>query len=128
MFATRRSASAILHSLAIGLLPAAPLAGLALVRMEPPIRLFRVMTIREDLLLGLTDQDLAALGAGPVAERLARRIVAEGQLSGWRYVVGRGADGAPQLAARHRVAVLRQDALLVEPYHAALPVLPPPAA
>jgi len=90
------------------------------------VRLFRVVTMREDVLLGLTPEDLASLGTGPEVERLARRIATEGQVTAWRYVAGRASDGSMRLVARHRVAVLRQDALMVEPYAAALQVLPPP--
>jgi hypothetical protein len=152
MHMTRRDASATIQRLALGLLMAVPLLGMPQheaaaqgggaqgggaqgggaqgggnpggTRAE--VRLFRVMTMREDLVLGLMPSEIAALGSGPEVDVLARHIVAAGQLSGWRYVVGRAPDGGTRLAARDRVAVLRQDALMVEPYRAALPVLPPP--
>ena len=57
---------------------------------------------------------------------LARWIGSAGQLSAWRYLVGRAPDGSNRLAPRHRIVVLQQDALMVEPYAAALPVLAPP--
>ena len=90
------------------------------------VLLFRVVTMREDVLLGLTPAELESLGIGPEVERLARRIATEGQLTAWRYVVSRASDGGMRLVTRHRVAVLRQDALMVEPYAATLPVSPPP--
>jgi hypothetical protein len=130
---SRRDASLILQRLALGLLVTAPLLGAApprqaMAQSSPTaqVRLFRIMTMREDLVLGLMPAEIAALGAGPEVDVLARHIATAGQLSGWRYVVGRAPDGSTRLAARDRVAVLRQDALTVEPYRAALPVLPPP--
>jgi hypothetical protein len=115
------------------LLVTAPLLGAAPLRpaeaQSTPaaqVRLFRIMTMREDLVVGLMPADIAALGAGPEVDVLARHIAAAGQLTGWRYVVGRAPDGGTRLATRDRVAVLRQNALIVEPYRAALPVLPPP--
>ncbi|MGK7870190.1 hypothetical protein [Falsiroseomonas sp. E2-1-a20] len=127
----RRDASVFLQRVAFGLLATVPLITAAplrpaLAQAAVEVRLFRIMTIREDLVLGLMPAELAALGSGPEVDVLARHIVAAGQLTGWRYVVGRGPDGGTRLAARDRVAVLRQDALTVEPYRAALPVLPPP--
>ncbi|MGG5886095.1 hypothetical protein ACLF3G_03075 [Falsiroseomonas sp. HC035] len=129
---TRRSdASVFLQRMAFALLATMPLIMAAplrpaLAQAAVEVRLFRIMTMREDLVLGLMPAELAALGSGPEVDVLARHIVAAGQLTGWRYVVTRASDGGTQLAARDRVAVLRQDALTVEPYRAALPVLPPP--
>jgi len=129
--APRRSATTLLHGLALALLVTAPVASLssrpALAADPVDIRLFRVVTMREDVVLGVTPAELAALGPGTDVERLARRIAAEGQFTAWRYVVGRAPDGSTRLAARNRVAVLKQDALMVEPYVPALPVAPPPS-
>ncbi len=105
------------------LLAAAPAAA----QTEPPVRLFRIQLSRGEVTIGLTPAELAALGSGPEVERIARRIAEAGQLTAWRYLVGRGPDGATRFMARERVAVLRQEALMVEPYTATLPVAPPPA-
>lgn len=131
MPASRRITAALLQGLAFGLLLSAPVATLgvspALAADPAEVHLFRVVTMREDVVVGLTLVELTALGSGPEVERLARRIASEGQLTAWRYIAGRGPDGLLRLAARNRVAVLRQDALIIEPYAAALPVLAPPA-
>lgn len=98
-------------------------------RPEAPalaVRLYRVVTIGGDLLLGLTGPELEALGAGPEAERLARHIVDRGGVVAWRYDPIRSAEGGVRLVAQDRVAVLRQDALLIEAYETALPIAPPP--
>lgn len=127
MIATR--ATGLLQGLAFGLLlttATTRLEARPIVLPRNGVRLFRVVTMQEDVLVGLTPEELALLGSGPEVERLARRIATEGQLTAWRYVVARGSDGSMRLVARHRVAVLRQDALMVEPYAAALPVSPPP--
>jgi hypothetical protein len=93
---------------------------------DAKVRLFRVVTMREDVLLGLTPAEMAALGSGPEVERLAVHIATEGQVTGWRYRSERSPNGGTQLATHHRVAVLRQDALMLEPYAPALPVVAPP--
>jgi hypothetical protein len=94
---------------------------------SPAVQLFQVRTQRGEVLLGFTPQQLAALGSGPEVERIARRIAEAGQVTAWRYAVGRAPDGSTRLATRDKVAVMRQEAVTVEPYRPALPVVPPPA-
>ncbi|PWS35833.1 hypothetical protein DFH01_19885 [Falsiroseomonas bella] len=121
--AARRAVLALLPSLALGALAAAPAAAQA----EAPVQLFRIQLARGEVTIGLTPAELTGLGTGPEVSRIARRIAEQGQLTAWRYVVTRAPDGSTRLAARERVAVMRQDSLVVEPYRAALPVAPPPA-
>jgi hypothetical protein len=121
MLVTRRSALRLLPALALAFArPAAAQDG-------PPVRLFRLVLQRGEVIIGLTPRELDALGSGAEVERIARRIAAEGQLIAWRYTVSRAPDGGTRLATREKVAVLRQEALVVEPYHPALPVMVPPA-
>jgi hypothetical protein len=93
----------------------------------PAVKLFKVVGARDEVWIGLTEAELAALGAGPDVERIARALVANGQLTAWQYNVRRGPDGSTQLMATQRIAVMRNDSLRIEPYTAALPVMPPPA-
>jgi hypothetical protein len=106
-------------------LPLLALPGAAMAQ-SPPVRLFSVVTPRDEIVIGLTPAELAALGSGPEAERIARRLVAEGQITAWRYVVSRAPDGTTRFAATGRISVLRQDTTRIEPYSSALPVAPPP--
>jgi hypothetical protein len=126
---TRRSASALLQGFVLAFAVAPATAPRAQTQpAEPaPVRLYRLVTMRGDVLVGLTERDLAGLGTGPEVERIARRISQEGHITAWRYQVMRAPDGTTRLATRDRVAVLRQDALIVEPYAPALPVATPPA-
>lgn len=118
MIATRR---ALLGSLA-----AAPLMPAFAGAQAAPIRLFRVVTTRGEVTLGFTQADLAGLGEGDAVERIARALARDGQVSGWHYTVTRAADGSTHFATRDKVAVMRQDGVMVEAYTPALPVLPPP--
>jgi len=119
MSLTRRSLRALPGLL---LLAAAPAAA-----QEAPVRLFRIQLTRGEVAIGLTPAELDALGTGPEVERIARRIAEAGQLTAWRYAVGRAPDGATRFATTDRVAVMRQEALLVFPYRASLPIAAPPA-
>jgi hypothetical protein len=109
---------------------ALPLLGAALPAAAqapaPAIRLFRVVSPRDEIIIGLTPAELATLGAGPEAERIGRKLAADGQVGAWRYVVTRAPDGTSRFAAIGRIAVMRQDTYRIEPYSAALPVAPPP--
>jgi hypothetical protein len=112
------------RGLALAMLLAASGAGLA--QPAAPVRLFTLVGTRDSITIGFTAAELAALGEGPEAERIARRLVAEGQLGAWRYAVGRAPDGSTRYAATGRIAILRQEALRIEPLVPALPVAPPP--
>ncbi|WP_198371390.1 hypothetical protein [Roseomonas rosulenta] len=107
--------------------PMIALAGAAAAQdPAPAIRLFRVVSQRDDIIIGLTAAELAALGSGPEAERLGRALAGQGQLGAWRYVVGRAPDGSTRYATTARVSILRQETYRIEPYAPALPVAPPP--
>lgn len=113
---TRRLALA-LPALALALPAAAQDAG---------VMLFRVVSQRDEIIIGLTPAELAAMGSGPEAERIARKLAADGQVGAWRYAVGRATDGSTRYAASGRIAILKQDTYRIEPYRAAIPVVPPP--
>ena len=111
-------------TLAVPLLGAATLPAAA---QAPAVMLFRVVSQRDEIFIGLTPAELAAMGSGPEAERIARKLVAEGQVGAWRYMVGRAPDGSTRFAASGRIAILRQETYRIEPYAPALPVAPPPS-
>jgi hypothetical protein len=92
-----------------------------------PVRLFRVVTTRGEVTLGFTPEELGRMGEGNEVDRLARALARDGQITGWNYAVARAADGSTRFAARGRVAVMRQEGVMIQPYAAALPVAPPPA-
>jgi hypothetical protein len=122
------SSTALLRGLLLAAAVIAPAGRLVLVQKAPaPIRLFRLVTMRADVLLGLTPHELSALGQEPELERLARRMAEAGELVAWRYVEARGPNGVARLATRGRIAVPDRDALLIERFVTAMPVLPPPA-
>lgn len=101
------------------------LAGTALAQTAPP-QLYRVIGGRDEVTIGVTASEFAAMGGEPGVARLAQALVADGQLTAWQYTVGRGPDGTTRYVTSRRIAILRQDATRIEPYTAALPVSPPP--
>lgn len=106
-------------------LPALALAPPAAAQ-APAVLLFRVVSARDEIIIGLTPAELAALGPGPDAERIGRRPAAEGQIGAWRYAVGRAPGGSTRDAPSGRISILRHETYRIEPCRAALPVAPPP--
>ena len=62
--------------------------------------------------------------ASAMAGRLPRQALAAALIA-WRYVVGRGPDGATRYVTTRRIALLRNDTMRIEPYTTALPVSAP---
>jgi hypothetical protein len=91
---------------------------------EAPVTLFKVVTTRDDLVIGLTREEIARIGGADVG-LVARAIMAEGGLSAWQYAVRQGADGVLRQAPLRRVAVLAASSLRVEPFATPLPVTAP---
>ncbi len=91
---------------------------------QQPILLFKVISPRDEVMIGLTAADQQSIGLDVGA--LAKRLVADGQITVWKYVVGRGPNGDLRHVAQAKIAVLRSDTLRIEPYAPALPVAPPP--
>lgn len=103
----------------------AAFAGPTLAETAP--QLFRVVGVKCDVTIGITAAEFDAMGSAPGVERLARKLVADGQITAWQYVVGRGPDGSTRYVPTRRIAILRNEAARLEPYASALPVSPPPA-
>ena len=94
---------------------------------EQAVRLFEVMGPRDTFTLGVPAAALDGMGLGPDVARLARTLARDGQVTGWRYTVARGINGL-LLRPAGPVALMRSDAIRLESYAAALPVLPLPDA
>jgi hypothetical protein len=121
---TARRAAAMVAGVAI-LLAALAGSGSALAQ-DKAIRLFKMVTAKDDVVIGLSDEELRSFGPRPDVDNLAERLVSAGQISAWQYAVKKAADGSLVQAPLRRVAVLKSDTLRIEPYNPApLKVLPP---
>jgi hypothetical protein len=88
-------------------------------------KLFKVITAKDEVVIGLGDEELRSFGPKPDLNNLAEHIAAAGQITVWQYAVKHGADGALVEAPLRRVAIFKTDTLRIEPYNAApLKVLP----
>ncbi len=90
-----------------------------------PVSLFKVVTEKDEIVIGLNAQELSKLSgeeknAGAVARALADRK----ELTVWQYAVRHGPNGELQNAPLRQVGLLAHNSLRVEPYSSPLPVLP----
>jgi hypothetical protein len=94
-------------------------------RAQEKVKLFRVITVRDEVTIGVTEAELRALGGGDEVGLLAAKLNRDGQLVAWLYAVGRDPSGALRMNPQRRVAILRADALRIEPAGTPYPVAPP---
>ena len=93
---------------------------------EAPVKLFKIITGKDEVVIGLTDPELRSFGPRGDVDNLAERLVSAGQVTAWQYAVTRAADGSMVQAPLRRVAVFKSDTLRIEPYNPApLKALPP---
>jgi len=86
-------------------------------------KLFKIITIKDEIVIGLNDAELGQIG-GNDAGAVARALAAKGQMTAWQYAVKHGANGDLQQAPLRQVGLLANSSLRVEPYTTTYAVLP----
>ncbi|HWM46065.1 MAG TPA: hypothetical protein VNR11_04035 [Xanthobacteraceae bacterium] len=87
--------------------------------------LFKVVTLKDDVVIALSARDIGALGGNDVTH-IGRAIKAGGELTVWQYAVRKGRDGELEQAPLKRVSLIGHESLRVEPYASPLRVVPVP--
>jgi hypothetical protein len=90
---------------------------------EKKINLFKVVTVKDEIVIGLSADELKAAGgtdAGAVAHALAQK----GDMTVWQYNVHRGANGEMQFAPTAKIGLIASSSLRVEPYTTPYVVVP----
>ncbi|MBI3704521.1 MAG: hypothetical protein HY244_11920 [Rhizobiales bacterium] len=83
--------------------------------------LFKIVTVKDEIVVGLNDAELKELGGD--AGGIAKAIAAKGSLTLWQYAVTKqGSESA--VAPRAKIGVLANTSLRVEPYKQPFKVLP----
>jgi hypothetical protein len=85
--------------------------------------LFKVVTTKDEIIIGLSPEELKALG-GSDASAVAHALVQKGDLTVWQYNVQRGQNGELQQAPTAKIGLLANSSLRVEPYTTPYAVLP----
>ena len=92
---------------------------------QDAVQLFKVITSKDEITIGVTQAELAAMGSGEDVKVLAQALVAAGQITVWQYAVGRDASGGLQMNPLRRVAILKADSLRIEPASTTYKIVPP---
>jgi hypothetical protein len=92
---------------------------------QTTIKLFKVVTPKDEIVIGLSQEDLRKLGPAPDLDNLAQHLASAKQMTAWQYAVQRGADGQLEHAPLRRVALFANEALRLEPYSPAYRIAPP---
>lgn len=90
---------------------------------EAKIQLFKIITTKDDVLIGLNAEELAALG-GADAPAVAKALKDKGTLGAWQYATRKAANGDLEQAPLKKIGILAQDSLRVEPYKTPLKIVP----
>ncbi len=86
------------------------------------VSLFKVITSRDEIVIGLPDDELAKMEGN--AGGIAKALVAKGSLSVWQYAVRKAANGDLEQTPLHKVGLIASESLRVEPFATQLKVLP----
>jgi len=84
--------------------------------------LFKIITVKDDIVIGLNADELDRLG-GKDAGAVARALASRGEITVWQYGVRRGPNGAPQQAPTQKIGLLANSSLRVEPYSTPYPIV-----
>ena len=85
--------------------------------------LFKIVTAKDEIIIGLSIDELKALG-GTDASAVAHALAQKGDLTVWQYNVHRGPNGELQQAPTAKIGLLANSSLRVEPYSTPYAVLP----
>jgi hypothetical protein len=111
------------HKLKCGALAVVLLAGAPTARADEKTDLFKVVTVKDEIIIGLSADELKALG-GSDASAVAHALAQKGDLTVWQYNVHRSPNGELQQAPTAKIGLLANSSLRVEPYATPYAVLP----
>jgi hypothetical protein len=92
---------------------------------EKKIKLFKVITQRDETVIGIKEEELRSFGPAGDLENLALRLGTAGNLVVWQYAPKKGSDGQLQQAPAQRIAVFASGISRIEPYATPLPIVAP---
>jgi hypothetical protein len=113
-----------LGALAVLVLAGAPAARAEEARTDTT-DLFKVITVKDEIIIGLSVDELKALG-GSDASAIAHALAQKGDLTVWQYNVHRGPNGDMQQAPTAKIGLLANSSLRVEPYTTPYAIVPHP--
>ena len=101
----------------------APTAWAQETKQENKTVLFKIVTSKDEIIIGLTTDELKALG-GTDAAAVAHALAQKGDMAAWQYNVHRGANGELQESPTARIGLIANSSLRVEPYSTTYTIVP----
>jgi hypothetical protein len=98
-------------------------SGLPASAEDAKISLFKVVTVKDEIVIGLSADELKALG-GTDASAVAHALAQKGDMAVWQYNVHRGANGELQQAPTAKIGLIASSSLRVEPYTTRYAIVP----
>lgn len=92
---------------------------------QEQMKLFKVVSQKDEVVIGLTADELRSFGPLPDIDNLAQHLASAGEMTVWQYSVRKDQSGNLQQAPLRRIAIFRNDTLRIEPYASPLPVVNP---
>ena len=80
------------------------------------VHLLTVVSARDEVVIGLTENEVPALAARSPVGVVADLLAGQGRLSAWRYAPTRGDDGVIRLMPIYRLAIFAAGTIRLEPY------------
>jgi hypothetical protein len=77
-----------------------------------PVKLFKIVTAKDEVEIGLSDDELK----GGEIDTLAKRLADAGQITVWQYAVRKNANGDLEHAPLKKIAIFKTDTLRIEPF------------
>jgi hypothetical protein len=90
---------------------------------DAKISLFKVVTVKDEIIVGLSADELKALG-GTDASAVAHALAQKGDMAVWQYNVHRGPNGELQQAPTAKIGLIASSSLRVEPYTTTYAIVP----
>jgi len=90
---------------------------------ENKTSLFKVVTVKDEIIIGLSADELKALG-GTDASAVAHALAQKGDMLAWQYNVHRGQNGELQQAPTAKIGLIANSSLRVEPYSTPYAIVP----
>lgn len=91
------------------------------------VSLFKIVSAKDDMIVGLTRDELAKFGPGAPLEVFASELQRRGQMAVWQYASTRGPQGELVMSPLQRIIVLYPGTARIEPYTSNLKVMLPAA-
>jgi hypothetical protein len=81
---------------------------------ESKTSLFKIVTVKDEIVIGLSTDELKALG-GTDASAVAHALAQKGDMAVWQYNVHRGANGELQQAPTAKIGLIANSSLRSSP-------------